>query len=123
MSMEVSKDGFHGNSVDERVCNYGYLYYTGTMLRENKVLTSLELFNCGLGPEGLCAVLRAVGMNTTLTSLNLSCNKFDDQSIACLGKFFQYSVRNTGCTPALVQVHFPECRWVNPCEYHLKLDA
>ena len=56
------------------------------MLGENKVLTSLGLGYCGLGPGGLCVVLSAVGMNTTLTSLNLSRNKFDDQSIASLGK-------------------------------------
>ena len=63
-----------------------YFYYTGTMLRENKVLTSLGLKDCGLGPEGLCEVLIAVGMIATLTSLNLSQSKFDDQSIASLGK-------------------------------------
>ena len=65
---------------------YGYLFYTGTMLKANKVLTSLELRDCGLGPVGLCVVLSAVGMNSTLTSLDLSRNKFDDQSIASLGK-------------------------------------
>eukprot|EP00731_Ephydatia_muelleri_P007494 Em0003g1742a len=57
----------------------------GTMLRENEVLTSLLLEDCGLGPEGLCEMCNAVGMNTTLTSLHLSGNEFDDQSIACLG--------------------------------------
>ena len=70
----------------ELVCNYGYLIYTGTMLRENTVLTSLGLDSCGLGPVGLCVVLSAVGMNTTLTSLDLSENVFDDQTIASLGK-------------------------------------
>ena len=70
----------------ELVCNCGYLIYTGTMLRANKVLTSLGLWGCGLGPGGLCVVLSVVGMNTTLTLLVLSQNKFDDQSIASLGK-------------------------------------
>ena len=56
------------------------------MLREKKVLTSLGLLDCGLGPKGLCKVCNAVGMNTTLTSLHLSFNKFDDPSIASLGK-------------------------------------
>ena len=56
------------------------------MLKENKVLTSLGLYDCELGPGDLCVVLSAVGMNTTLTSLDLSGNKFDDQSIASLGK-------------------------------------
>ena len=65
---------------------YGYLYHTGTMLKVNKVLTSLRLRDCGLGPGGLCVVLSAVGMNTTLTSLDLSRYKFDDQSISSLGK-------------------------------------
>ena len=70
----------------ELVCNYGYLIYTGTMLRANKVLTSLGLVSCALDPGDLCVVLSAVGMNTTLTSLDLSYNKFNDQSIASLGK-------------------------------------
>ena len=56
------------------------------MLKENKVLTSLRLWGCGLGPHGVSEVLSAVGMNTTLTSLDLSENKFNDQSIASLGK-------------------------------------
>ena len=55
------------------------------MLRENKVLTSLGLVNCGLGTEELCEVCSAVGMNTTLTSLDLSANMFDNKSIASLG--------------------------------------
>ena len=71
------------------MCMYlvsNYMYYTGTMLRANKVLTSLVLWECELSPGDLCVVLSAVGMNTTLTSLDLSFNKFDDQSIASLGK-------------------------------------
>ena len=63
-----------------------YFYYTGMMLRENKVLTSLELRDLGLGPHGVSEVCNAVGMSTTLTSLDLSENKFDDQSIASLGE-------------------------------------
>ena len=57
------------------------------MLIANKVLTSLNLQRCGLGPKGLCEVCSALGVNTTLTSLDLSVNEFDDQSIASLGKF------------------------------------
>ena len=56
------------------------------MLRVNKVLTSLRLVNWGLGPHGVSEVCNAVGMNTTLTSLDLTWNMFDDQSIASLGK-------------------------------------
>ena len=70
----------------ELVNNYGNLYYIGTMLRKNKVLTTLRLWYCGLSPQGVSEVCNAVGMSTTLTSLDLSLNKFDDQSIASLGK-------------------------------------
>ena len=56
------------------------------MLRKNKVLTSLGLQECGLGPKGICEVCSALGENTTLTSLNLSKNTFDEQSIVSLGK-------------------------------------
>ena len=77
--------------IDERVWSWlvtmvTYLYYTGTMLRKNKVLTSLGLKDCGLGPHGVSEVCNAVGMNTTLTTLDLTRNKFDDLSIASLGK-------------------------------------
>ena len=56
------------------------------VLRENRVLTSLGLQDCGLGPEGLLAICSALQVNTTLTSLDLSGNKFDDQSKASLCK-------------------------------------
>ena len=56
------------------------------MLRMNKVLTSLDLESCKLGPESLCDVCDALGVNTTLLYLNLSGNIFDDKSIASLGK-------------------------------------
>lgn len=56
------------------------------MLRKDKVLTSLGLSGRGLGPKGICEVCSALGVNTTLTSLNLSDNTFDDQSIVSLGK-------------------------------------
>ena len=56
------------------------------MLRENKFLTLLDLQDCGLGPVGLCEVCNALEVNTTLTSLDLSMNTFDDKSIASLGK-------------------------------------
>ena len=55
------------------------------MLTENKVLTSLVLEGCGLGPEVLIEVCDVIRMNTTLTSLNLSENRFDEQSIPSLG--------------------------------------
>ena len=80
-----------------------YLYYTGTMLRENKVLTSLGLRDCGLGPHGVSEVFRADGMNTTLTSLDLSENTFDDQSIASLGK--QLIIHNITSVYLVVTVH------------------
>ena len=59
---------------------------TGTMLRGNKVLTSLKLWKCGIGPEGLSELCSAVEVNTTLTELYLSFNTFDDHSLASLGK-------------------------------------
>eukprot|EP00731_Ephydatia_muelleri_P002901 Em0001g2901a len=61
----------------------------GVMLRENRVLTSLGLQDCGLGPEGLLAICSALQVNTTLTSLDLSGNKFDDQSKASLWAMMQ----------------------------------
>ena len=83
---QTNGDLYNITYVMELVSNYGNLYYTGTMLRENKVLTSLRLWCCELGPHGVSEVCNAVGMNTTLTSLDLSQNTFDDQSIASLGK-------------------------------------
>ena len=56
------------------------------MLRENKVLTSLQLWNCGIGPEGLSELCSALEVNTTLTKLDLTHNRFDDHSLASLGK-------------------------------------
>ena len=56
------------------------------MLIKNKVLTSLCLEFCGLGPKGLCEVCSALGVNTTLTTLILSGSWVDDQSIASVGK-------------------------------------
>ena len=56
------------------------------MLRGNKVLTSLNLDQCGIGPEGLSELCSALEVNTTLTKLGLSCNWFDDHSLASLGK-------------------------------------
>ena len=54
------------------------------MIKDNKVLKSLRLEKCDLSPKDLCDVC---GMNTTLTSLDLSENAFDEQSIASLGTF------------------------------------
>ena len=61
-------------------------FKTVKMLKENKVLKSLQLYNCELDSEGLSRVCRAVGVNTTLTSLDLTENEFDDQSASILGK-------------------------------------
>ena len=58
------------------------------MLRGNKVLTSLQLEKCGIGPEGLSELCSALEVNTTLTELVLSGNTFDGHSLAktSLGK-------------------------------------
>ena len=66
------------------------------MLRENKVLTSLGLQWCRLGPEGLCEVYSAVGMNTTLTSLNLSRKKLNDRHEVYIVKVMVYTVEYIG---------------------------
>ena len=55
------------------------------MLRGNKVLTSLQLMGCFIGPEGLSELCSALEVNTTLTKLDLSENTFDDHSLAILG--------------------------------------
>lgn len=60
--------------------------YTGAMLQMNKVLTSLKLRDCYIGPGDLRIVCTAVAKNTTLTSLDLSENGFDGQSITSLGR-------------------------------------
>ena len=56
------------------------------MLKGNKVLTSLQLRSCVIGPEGLSGLCSGLKENTTLTKLDLSENRFDDDSIASLGK-------------------------------------
>ena len=72
--------GWFDNYID-------YFCHAVTMIRENKVLTSLKLFYCLLSPEYLCELCTAVGVNTTLTVLDLSFNKFvDDKSIGSLSK-------------------------------------
>ena len=61
------------------------------MLSENKVLMSLRLVNSGLSPNGLGKVCRTTQVNTMLASLDLSENKFDDQSTTSLGKLLTSS--------------------------------
>ena len=58
------------------------------MIQDNRVLTSLGLAWLRLGTEGISKVCDAIRMNTVLTSLDLSFNTFDDQSITSLGKMF-----------------------------------
>ena len=62
------------------------------MLRGNKVLSSLILQGCGIGPEGLSELCSALEVNTTLTELDLSKNVFDDHSLASLGKLLLITV-------------------------------
>ena len=56
------------------------------MLRGNKVLTSLQLWECDQVPEGLSELCSALEVNPTLTKLDLSFNVFDGHSLASLGK-------------------------------------
>ena len=58
------------------------------MIRQNNVLTSFELDACRLSPEGISEVCDAIRMNSVLTSLNLSYNTFEGQSLNSLGKNF-----------------------------------
>ena len=58
------------------------------MIQDNRVLTSLGLVRCGLGPKDISAVLDARKKNTVLTSLDLSGNTFKGQSITSPGKMF-----------------------------------
>ena len=62
------------------------------MLRGNKVLTSLQLLACGIGPEGLSKLCSALEVNTTLTKLDLSENTFDDHRLASLRKLLIITV-------------------------------
>ena len=62
------------------------------MLRGNKVLTSLKLQDCGIGPEGLSELCSALEVNTTLTKLDLSANRFDGHSLASLCKLLIITV-------------------------------
>eukprot|EP00731_Ephydatia_muelleri_P002943 Em0001g2943a len=66
----------------------------GKMLRGNKILTSLQLQGCGIGPEGLSELCSALEVNTTLTALKLSFNTFDDHSLASVVSL----VGSDGCT-------------------------
>ena len=56
------------------------------MLRGNNVLTSIQLHDCGIRPEGLSELCSALEVNTALTELDLSYNTFDGHSLASLGK-------------------------------------
>lgn len=61
-----------------------FLFNTGAMLKTTKILKSLSLGYCELDTKGFCTVCKAIAMNNTLTSLNLSGNKFDDESVTSL---------------------------------------
>ena len=65
------------------------------MLRGNKVLTSLQLRSCVIGPEGLSELRSGLEVNTTLTKLDLSENRFDDNSLASFGKLL---ILDTNCS-------------------------
>ena len=56
------------------------------MLKENNSLKELELYKCGLQPEGLEQVIKFVQVNTKLEKLMLSNNTIDNKSASSLGK-------------------------------------
>ena len=64
------------------------------MLKKNKVLTSLIFWDDRLGPQGLHEIFSAVGMNTALTSLDLSWNTLDNRSIASIRKLIDHITSN-----------------------------
>ena len=91
----------HGNSYNNMDYECVYIefdnlncnsYCTGKMLTGNKVLTLLKLWDCGIGPEHLSELCRAIEVNTTLTSLDLSNSRFDDHNLASLGKLLIITV-------------------------------
>ena len=79
------------------------------MLRGNKVLTSLQLKYCGIGPEGLSELCIALEVNTTLTSLNVSQNTFDDHSLASLGKLLLITVAIMTVSEEIFEAHLGHC--------------
>ena len=73
------------------ICMGTSFYFSGDMLQVNKHLTSLRLYGSCLEvqPDSICCAVRR---NSTLTSLDLSANRFDEKSIASLGKILNYIV-------------------------------
>ena len=59
--------------------------HTGMMLKENNTLKELDLWGCGLQPEGLEEVIKGVQVNTKLETLHLFYNTIDAKSASCLG--------------------------------------
>ena len=56
------------------------------MLKGNTTLKELNLYGCGLEPEGLEEVMKGVEVNTKLETLGLSENIIDNKRASCLGK-------------------------------------
>ena len=75
------------------------------MLRGNKVLTSLRLEACRIGPEGLSELCSALEVNTTLTELDLSANMFDDHSFASLGKLLMITAAVMTASEEVFEAH------------------
>ena len=80
------------------------------MLRGNKVLTSLKLQKCDIGPEGLSELCSALEMNTTLTELDLSLNMFHDHkySLASLGKLLIITVAVMTVSEAVIDAQLKQ---------------
>ena len=68
------------------------------MIRENKVLTSLDLGGCQLSPEGTSDICSAIRMNTVLRSLSLSWNKLSVTSLGKANSSYQSTIERDGCT-------------------------
>ena len=75
------------------------------MLGQKKVLTSLKLLECGIGPEGLSKLCSALEVNTTVTELGLSENVFDGHSLAILGKLLMITVAVMSVSEEVFEAH------------------
>lgn len=75
--MQALQRNSYLQTLDLRDCQCGREggQMIANMLRVNKDLTELSLWNTGLRQEGACAILRALQTNSGLQRLDLGCNE------------------------------------------------
>ena len=78
---------------------------TGKMLKRNKVLTSLNVMSCDIGPVGLSELCSALEVNTTLTSLNLSNFRIDHRRVDRFGKLLIITVAVMTVSEEVFEAH------------------